>query len=47
MTGKFSEAIETARKALDRAVQEHDQQLEQKLRQDLDRYEHDGAKAEP
>jgi Flp pilus assembly protein TadD len=47
MTGKFTEAIETARKALDRAVQEHDQQLEEKLRQDLDRYEHEAAKAEP
>jgi tetratricopeptide (TPR) repeat protein len=40
--GRFSEAVESERRALDLAVQGHDDKLAEKLRADLDRYEHSG-----
>ncbi len=46
-TGRFSEAIQSARQAINLAVQEHDQQREQDLRYALERYERDGAKTQP
>ena len=45
--GRFPEAIQAARQALDLAVQEHDQQREQDLRSALERYQREGAKAQP
>ncbi len=45
--GRFPEAIQSARQAVDLAVQEHDQQLEQGLRHALERYQREGAKAQP
>ena len=45
--GRFPEAIQSARQAVDLAVQEHDQQLEQDLRHALERYQREGAKAQP
>jgi Flp pilus assembly protein TadD len=41
--GRFSEAVESERKALDLAVQGHDDKLAEKLRADLDRYQHNGT----
>jgi|CZKR01.1.fsa_nt_gi Flp pilus assembly protein TadD len=46
-TGHSAEAIQSAQQALDLAPQQHDDQLEKKLRGDLDRYERDAAKAQP
>jgi Flp pilus assembly protein TadD len=46
-TGRFAEAIQAARQALDLALQEHDEQLEKNLRGVLERYERDGARAQP
>jgi len=46
-TGRSAEAIQSAHQALDLALQEHDEQLEKSLRGDLERYEREGAKAEP
>jgi Flp pilus assembly protein TadD len=45
--GRFAEAIEAAHQALDLALQEHDEQLEKKLRGVLERYKRDGARAQP
>ncbi len=45
--GRFPEAIQSARQAVDLAVQEHDQQLEQDLRNNLERYQSDSAKPQP
>jgi Flp pilus assembly protein TadD len=45
--GRFPEAIQAARQAVDLAVQEHDQQREQDLRYALERYQRDGAKTQP
>ena len=45
--GRFPEAIQSARQAVDLAVQEHDQQLEQDLRNDLERYQREGAQTQP
>jgi Flp pilus assembly protein TadD len=42
-TGRTAEAIQSARQALDLALQEHDEKLATKLRGDLDRYEHGGS----
>jgi Flp pilus assembly protein TadD len=41
--GRFSEAAESERQALDIAVQGHDDKLAEKLRADLDRYQHSGT----
>ena len=46
-TGRSAEAIQSAHQALDLALQQHDEQLEKKLRADLERYERDRAKAQP
>ena len=46
-TGRNAEAIQSGQQALDLALQQHDQQLEKKLRGDLERYERNGAKAQP
>jgi Flp pilus assembly protein TadD len=46
-TGRFPEAIQSARQAADLAVQEKDPQLEQDLRNDLERYQRDGAATQP
>jgi Flp pilus assembly protein TadD len=46
-TGRSAEAVQSAQQALDLAVQEHDEQLAKNLRRDLERYERDGAKAQP
>ena len=45
-TGQSADAIQSARQALDLAVQEHDEKLAKKLRGDLDRYEHSGTKSQ-
>jgi Flp pilus assembly protein TadD len=45
--GRFPEAIQSASQAVDLAVQEHDQQREQNLRNALERYQSDGAKTQP
>jgi Flp pilus assembly protein TadD len=45
--GHSAEAIQSAHQALDLAIQEHDEQLEKELRDALERYERDGAKAQP
>ena len=46
-TGRSAEAIQSARQALDLAVQEQDEQRVKNLREVLDRYEHDSTKAQP
>jgi Flp pilus assembly protein TadD len=46
-SGHSAEAIQAARHALDLALQQHDEELENKLRGDLDRYEGEAAKAQP
>jgi len=46
-TGRSDEAIHSEQQALDLALQQHDEQLEKNLRADLERYERDGAKAQP
>jgi|CZKY01.1.fsa_nt_gi Flp pilus assembly protein TadD len=46
-TGRSAEAIQSAHQALDLALQQHDEQLEKKLRGDLERYERDRAKTQP
>jgi Flp pilus assembly protein TadD len=46
-SGRSAEAIQSERQALDLAIQQHDEQLEKKLRGNLERYEHDGARALP
>jgi Flp pilus assembly protein TadD len=46
-TGRFLEAIEAARQAIDLAVHNHDQAREQRLRNALDRYQRDGVGAQP
>jgi Flp pilus assembly protein TadD len=45
--GRFPEAIQSARQAVDLAVQKHDLQLEQDLRNDLERYQSDSSKTQP
>ena len=45
--GRSAEAIRSAREALDLAVREHDQQLQQRVQSDLERYERDNAKPQP
>jgi Flp pilus assembly protein TadD len=46
-TGRSAEAIQSERQALDLAVREHDEKLANKLREDLDRYEHGGTQDQP
>jgi Flp pilus assembly protein TadD len=46
-TGHSAEAIQSAHQALDLALQDHDRQLEKSLRDMLERYERDAAKAQP
>jgi Flp pilus assembly protein TadD len=46
-SGHSAEAIQAARHALDLALQQHDEELENKLHGDLDRYEGEAAKAQP
>jgi Flp pilus assembly protein TadD len=46
-TGHSDEAIQSAQRALDLAVQEHDEELEKGLRGDLERYEREGVNAQP
>lgn len=45
--GRFPDAIQAARQAVDLAVQKHDQQREQDLRLALERYQSDSAKTQP
>jgi len=45
--GRFPDAIQAARQAVDLAVQEHDSQREQDLRYALERYQSDSAKTHP
>ena len=45
--GRFPDAIQAARQAVDLAVQKNDQQREQDLRHALERYESDSAKTQP
>jgi Flp pilus assembly protein TadD len=45
--GRSAEAIRSARQALDLAVREHDQQLQQRVQSDLERYERDSSKTPP
>jgi Flp pilus assembly protein TadD len=45
--GRSAEAIQSAHQALDLALQEHDEELEKNLRNALERYERDAAKAQP
>jgi Flp pilus assembly protein TadD len=45
--GRSAEAIQSARQALDLAVQEHDEKLTKKLSEDLDRYARGGTKDQP
>jgi Flp pilus assembly protein TadD len=45
--GRFAEAVTTVQRALDLAVQEHDEEVERKLRTDLEDYQSDAAKTEP
>lgn len=42
--GRSSEAVQAERKALDLAIQQHDEQLQKQLGNNLQRYERDGAK---
>jgi len=44
--GRSPEAVTTAQRALELAVQEHDEEMERRLRVDLEGYQH-GANAEP
>jgi Flp pilus assembly protein TadD len=46
-TGHFAEAIQTAGRALDLALQRHDEKLEKQLRDDIARYELEKQKAKP
>jgi Flp pilus assembly protein TadD len=46
-TGRTAEAVASARKALDLAVQEHDAQREKDMRDLLDRYEHSTTEVKP
>jgi Flp pilus assembly protein TadD len=46
-TGRSAEAVQSERQALDLAVREHDEKLANKLRGDLDRYEHGGTQDQP
>jgi Flp pilus assembly protein TadD len=46
-TGRSADAVQTARQALDLAVQEHDNQLADNLHEMLNRYERDGTKTQP
>jgi Flp pilus assembly protein TadD len=46
-TGRFAEAIQTAGRALDLALQTHDEKLEKKLRDDIVRYGLEKEKAKP
>ena len=45
--GRFPDAIQAARQAVDLAVQKHDQQSEQDLRYALERYQSDSARTQP
>jgi Flp pilus assembly protein TadD len=45
--GRFTEAVQAARQALDLALQEHDAQLESSLREALGRYEREAAETRP
>jgi Flp pilus assembly protein TadD len=44
--GRSAEAVESERLALDLVLQQHDEQLEKNLRDNLERYERDSAKAQ-
>ncbi len=46
-TGHSAKAIQSAQRALDLAVQEHDEELAKSLRADLERYEREGVNAQP
>jgi Flp pilus assembly protein TadD len=46
-TGRFAEAIQSLNKALDLAVQEHNEELVENLREILARYQRDAASAQP
>ena len=46
-TGRFAEAIQTARRALDITLQTHDEKLEKNLRADIERYAIEKARAKP
>jgi len=46
-TGHSAEAIQSARQALDLAIEQHDDQLAKSLRDALERYELDGAASRP
>jgi tetratricopeptide (TPR) repeat protein len=46
-TGHPADAIQSVQRALELALQEHDEQQEKTLRGALERYERDGAKAQP
>ena len=46
-SGRFAEALQSARQALDLATQEHDEQTIRTLRSDLARYQRDAAKPQP
>jgi Flp pilus assembly protein TadD len=46
-TGRFAEAIEAVKQALDLTVAQHDEQDAQALRDMLEGYEREGAKAQP
>lgn len=45
--GRSAEAIQSAHQALDLALQQHNEQLGNNLRKDLERYERDGEKVPP
>jgi Flp pilus assembly protein TadD len=45
--GRVDDATQYARRALDLAVREHDSQLEQDMRSDLERFASEGAKTQP
>ena len=47
LTGQFAEAVRSAQQALDVAEQAHDEESARNLREALENYERDGAKAEP
>jgi tetratricopeptide (TPR) repeat protein len=46
-TGHSTQTIQSAQQALDLAIQGHDLEMEKNLRAALERYERDGAKAQP
>jgi Flp pilus assembly protein TadD len=46
-TGRPAEAVTTAQQALDLAVEQHNQELEKNLRDALDGYQGDAARAKP